>query len=103
MNFEVLEHYVLIAIFLANLFFNFYGLESLILYIILIVSFMIYFFDVGLIITKYLLGAGNNASYTSCGCSCNKNVKTHEIHEVVQSTTKHNQIIVNEILIVSKP
>jgi hypothetical protein len=100
MNFEVLEYYTLFAIFVAQLFLNLPGFDSILFYIIIIVSFLVYYLD-----SQFVVFNRHNIIGSSSGVTPHErvNVTTHEINEVVESTTKYQTVIVNEMIFISKP
>ena len=100
MNFEVLEYYTLFAIFVAQLFLNCPGFDSILFYRIIIVSFLVYYLDSQFVVFNRHNIIGSSSGVTSQG---RVNVTTHEINEVVESTTKYQIVIGNEMIFISKP
>ena len=100
MNFEVLECCTLVAIFVAQFFLNVPGFDSILFYLIILVSFLVYYFDSQFVVEYFnrhnIIGSGRRSHQRD-------NITTHEINEVVESTTKYQTVIVNEIIFISKP
>ena len=98
MNFEVLECCTLFAIFVAQLFLNVPGFDSILFYLTIIVSFLVYYLD-----SQFVVFNKHNIIGFDRRPHERVNVTTHEINEVVESTTKYQTVIVNEIIFISKP
>ena len=100
MNFEVLECCTLFAIFVAQLFLNVPGFDSILFYLTIIVSFLVYYLD-----SQFVVFNRHNIIGSSSDRRSHErvNVTTHEINEVVESTTKYQTVIANEIIFISKP
>ena len=102
MNFEVLEYYTLFAIFVAQLLLNFQGFDTFILHLIIITSFLLYYVDSQFVV-EYLNRHNIIGSRSDIRSNERVNVTTHEINEIVESTTKYQTVIVNELIFISKP
>ena len=100
MNFEVLECYTLFAIFVAQFFLNVPGFDSILFYLIILVSFLVYYLD-----SQFVVFNRHNIIGSSSDRRSHErvNVTTHEINEVIESTTKYQTVIVNEIIFISQP
>lgn len=98
MNVEVLECCTLFAIFVAQLFLNIPGFDSILLYLSIIVPCLVYYLD-----SKLAVFNRHDIIGISRSPHNHINVTTHEINEIVESTTKYQTVIANEIIFISKP
>ena len=96
-DFRVLDNYTLCVIILLQFLLYIPIIDTYILYILFMLAFLVYYVD-----NEYIIKLFNKRHVFGLKRKATESHVVYEIHEVTDSTTKHNRIKANELIFVAK-